>query len=186
MSLSSSKSTLDHLKPELRSFLSDVYPDWPQKGVNFRDIMPLFQHPDIMRKLTTAIADHCRALSKPIDVVAGLEARGFLFGPLVAVELNVPFVPIRKKGKLPGEVIAYSYMKEYGPDTLEIQKNAFKPGANVFVVDDLLATGGTMKSGIELIRAAGGQVAEAFCLIELIELKGKSVLDAPFYSVLEF
>lgn len=113
--MATDRPTLDQLKPQLRSLLSTVYPDWPKKGVLFRDIMPLFQQPDIIRKLTIAIADHCRSLPKPVDVVAGLEARGFLFGPLIAVELNVPFVPIRKKGKLPGEVLAYSYLKEYGP-----------------------------------------------------------------------
>jgi len=186
--MSSPNRPFDHLMPQLQSLLSTVYPDWPQKGVLFRDILPIFQNPKFVRELTLAIADHCRSLPKPVQVVAGLEARGFLFGPLLAVELNVPFVPIRKKGKLPGEVFAFSYQKEYGPDTVEIQKNAFNEGANVFVIDDLLATGGTMRSGIELIRMAGGTVAQAFCLIELKDLKGKEALPqgCSFFSVVKF
>lgn len=109
------RPSLEQMKPQLRELLSTVYPDWPKKGVLFRDIMPLFQKPDVIRNLSVAIADHCRSLPTRVDAVAGLEARGFLFGPMVAVELNVPFVPIRKKGKLPGEVLNYSYLKEYGP-----------------------------------------------------------------------
>ena len=114
--------------------------------------MPLFTNPQLVNELCVVIADHVRHSVGHLDSVAGLEARGFLFGPQVAIQLGVPFVPIRKKGKLPGATIEAAYQKEYGEDIVEIQEGAIKQGDVVFLIDDLLATGGTLRVGFSLIK----------------------------------
>lgn len=113
-----------------------------------------------------------------IDVVVGLEARGFLFGFQIAADLGLPFVPIRKKGKLPGELYSQEYALEYGTDQFEIQKNAIKPGQKVLIVDDLLATGGTMEAACLLIAKCGAEVSDCLAVIELVQLNGRDKLKA--------
>ncbi|RCN32606.1 putative adenine phosphoribosyltransferase [Ancylostoma caninum] len=143
--------TLKELGPEVDRHIRSIL-DFPKKGINFRDIMPLFANPSLVQDLCSAIAHHIRTDVGKVDAVAALEARGFLFGPTVAMSLGVPFVPIRKKGKLPGDCVQASYMKEYGEDTVEVQKDAMKLGWKVVILDDLLATGGTLRQLSTLFR----------------------------------
>uniref|UniRef100_A0A915BQF6 Adenine phosphoribosyltransferase n=1 Tax=Parascaris univalens TaxID=6257 RepID=A0A915BQF6_PARUN len=180
------KRQLQHLREEVRGQLR-FFADFPKAGINFVDVMVLMRHPALLDELCHAIAEHARAeIPVAIDAIAGLEARGFLFGPQVAVALNVPFIPIRKKGKLPGKTITQSYSKEYGIDVMEVQEDAVQQGSKVLVVDDLLATGGTMNAAIALIEKAGGEVAEAFTLIELAYLSPRKALPQhiPIYSLI--
>uniref|UniRef100_A0A914VMP0 Adenine phosphoribosyltransferase n=1 Tax=Plectus sambesii TaxID=2011161 RepID=A0A914VMP0_9BILA len=188
MTTTTAENDLEKLKIELASSIRE-FPDFPQKGILFKDIMPIFQKPQLVTNMCVAIAAHAVAeIPVPVDAVAGLEARGFLFGPQIAAILNVPFIPIRKQGKLPGKTVRATYVKEYGEDVVEVQSDALKPGAKVMIVDDLLATGGTMKAAIEVIQKAGGDVAEAFCIIELTALKGRDVLldTVPVFTLLSF
>uniref|UniRef100_A0A915PWX9 Adenine phosphoribosyltransferase n=1 Tax=Setaria digitata TaxID=48799 RepID=A0A915PWX9_9BILA len=183
---SRSKRDLIHLKEEIESRLR-MFPDFPKPGIRFIDVMVLMRYPLLLEELCAAIADHARAeIPVKIDAVAGLEARGFLFGPQIAMSLKVPFVPIRKKGKLPGKTYKEVYMKEYGEDVIEIQEDAIKKGSKVLLVDDLLATGGSLKAAALLIEKAGGDVAEAFTLIELAYLKPREHIPGhiPVYSLI--
>ncbi len=157
------------LKKIIRSF-----PDWPKPGVIFRDIMPLLKDPQVLKY---TIDEMLRQWSgKEIDLVAGIESRGFIFGALLAQRLQKGFVAIRKEGKLPGETLRVSYTIEYGSATMEIQKDAVKPGDRVLIVDDLLATGGTAKAAAELIEKLGGVVVGFAFVIELLDLKGREKL----------
>jgi len=157
------------LKSIIRSF-----PDWPKPGVIFRDIMPLLKDPQALKY---TVDEMLRQWSgKEIDLVAGIESRGFIFGALLAQRLQKGFVAIRKEGKLPGETLRVSYTIEYGSATMEIQRDAVKPGDRVLIVDDLLATGGTAKAAAELIEKLGGVVVGFAFVIELLDLKGKEKL----------
>ncbi len=158
-----------------------VVPNFPKPGINFYDIQSLMIKPAIWVQI---IEDMSRkaALYNP-DIVLGIESRGFLTGLPVAQSLNIPFGMIRKKGKLPGEVLSQTYDLEYGSDCIEIQKNIIRPGAKFLIVDDLLATGGTMAASGDLIRNAGGKVAGGLVLIELTELCGRNRLDFPFEAL---
>jgi len=144
------------------------------KGVVFWDITPLLKDRDAFRKCIKIMADHYRA--KEIDVVVSSEARGFIFGGALAYELGVGFVPIRKKGKLPSKVISLTYQKEYEQDSIEIHEDAIEPKQRVLLMDDLLATGGTIKANAELVEKLGGVVAGICVLIELDYLKGRELL----------
>ncbi|MEI6665109.1 MAG: adenine phosphoribosyltransferase [Chloroflexota bacterium] len=156
-----------------RSLIRDV-PDFPQPGILFRDITPLLHDPTALRSVNDALAERSRALHA--DVVAGIEARGFIFGVPVAERLGLPFVPMRKPGKLPSEAESVSYSLEYGEATLEAHRDPSIAGQRVLVVDDLLATGGTAAAAAQLIEALGGTVAGfAFC-IELGALDGRARL----------
>ncbi len=149
-------------------------PDWPKKGILFRDITPLLAD---SKALSTTINAFCVGLeSAKIDYVAAVEARGFIFGAAVAEKLNAGFVPIRKKGKLPAETESITYDLEYGTDTLEVHRDAFESPANVLMLDDLLATGGTMAAACELIEKIGGKIVAVAFLIELPELAGREKL----------
>ena len=157
------------LKQIIRSF-----PDWPKSGVIFRDIMPLLKDP---KALKFAVDEMMRQLNgEEIDLVAGIESRGFIFGALLAQKLQKGFIAIRKEGKLPGETLKISYTIEYGSATMEIQKDAVKSGERVVIVDDLLATGGTAKAAAELIEKLGGIVVGFAFVIELLDLKGREKL----------
>ena len=158
------------LKSHIREF-----PDWPKEGIIFRDITPILLHP---RMFTAAVDALCANYYKvaEIDLVAAVEARGFIFGTAVAERLGVGFVPIRKKGKLPGNVQGITYDLEYGADTLEVCCNSIEHGCNVLMVDDLLATGGTMQSACRLVERVGGKVAGISFLIELAYLNGREKL----------
>ena len=149
-------------------------PDWPKKGILFRDITPLLSEP---RAFATAIEALCADFAGAgIECVAAVEARGFIFGAVVAQKLGVGFVPIRKKGKLPFKTESVSYELEYGTDTLEVHSDAVRKDAKVLMVDDLLATGGTMAAACKLVEKIGGKVIGITFLIELSELAGRKKL----------
>lgn len=154
----------------LKDYIASI-PDYPQKGIVFRDISPLMADGLAYREATKQIVDYAK--EKGIDMVVGPEARGFIVGCPVAYELGVGFAPVRKPGKLPRETISVSYELEYGTDTLTLHADAIKPGQKVLVCDDLLATGGTVKATIELVEKLGGVVVGCAFLIELKELHGR-------------
>lgn len=168
---------------ELHRLIRDV-PDFPSAGVMFKDITPLLANAE-------ALADAVDAMAEPfvgsrVNVVAGIEARGFLFGPLIAQRLQVGFVPLRKPGKLPSDVLAMSYDLEYGSDSLEIQRDSVSDDSQVLLADDVLATGGTLRAGIDLIELAGANVVAASVLIELVALGGAArVAPTILHSVIE-
>jgi len=149
-------------------------PDWPKKGILFRDITPLLADPQAFAAAVDAL---CAGFTDTdIDYVAAIEARGFIFGAAVAKKLQAGFVPIRKKGKLPFKTEGVTYDLEYGTDTLEVHSDAIKKGASVLMVDDLLATGGTMAASCKLIEKLGGRIVGISFLIELSELAGRNKL----------
>ncbi|KYO28295.1 adenine phosphoribosyltransferase [Alligator mississippiensis] len=164
-----------------------LVPDFPSPGVLFRDISPLLKDPDAFKAAIELLETHLRATYPRIDYVAGLDARGFLFGPPLAQRLGIGFVPIRKKGKLPGPTESVSYALEYGQAELEIQSDAVEPGKKVVLVDDLLATGGTMHAACELMKRLKAEVLECLVVIELLSLKGAEKLQ-PFrcHSLLQY
>lgn len=145
-------------------------PHWPQDGILFHDITPVLQSPQYFRLLVDLLV--YRYMNRKIDVVAGLDARGFIIGAALAYQLNVGFVPIRKKGKLPFTTVSESYALEYGHATIEMHTDALKQDARVLLVDDLVATGGTMMAGVNLIRRMGATVVEAAAILEFTDLPG--------------
>jgi adenine phosphoribosyltransferase len=156
------------------------------KGVVFWDITPLLRDKHAFRECIKRLADHFR--DKKVDVVVSSEARGFIFGAAVAYELEAGFVPIRKKGKLPSKTVNLTYQKEYEPDTIEIHEDAVEPGQNVLLVDDLLATGGTIKANAELVEKLGGKIIGIGFLIELKYLHGREPLGDKYevFSVISY
>jgi len=158
---------------DLEGYIRSI-PDWPQKGILFRDITPLLADP---KAFAAAIDALCAEFTETgIECVAAVEARGFMFGAAVARKLGVGFVPIRKKDKLPFKTESVTYDLEYGSDTLEVHSDAISKGARVLMVDDLLATGGTMAAACKLIEKIGGQIVGIAFLIELSELAGRDKL----------
>ncbi|MHC4658771.1 MAG: adenine phosphoribosyltransferase [Planctomycetota bacterium] len=157
----------------LERYIRDI-PDWPKKGILFRDITPLLAHPKAFAAAIDALCAHFR--DADIEYAAAVEARGFIFGAAVAEKLAAGFVPIRKKGKLPFKTESVTYDLEYGADTLEVHSDAVENGARVLMVDDLLATGGTMAAACELVEKIGGQIVGITFLIELTELAGRDKL----------
>ena len=151
-------------------------PDWPSPGVQFRDITPLLQNAKVFRVLIDAFVHRYMESSMRPDVVAGLDARGFILGAVVAYELNVGFVPIRKKGKLPFTTVEETYELEYGSATVELHTDAVKPGQRVLLIDDLIATGGTMMAGKKLLEKLGASVMEGAAIVDLPELGGSQKL----------
>ena len=167
------------LKQHIRSI-----PDFPKPGILFCDISTLLAHPDAwqttVQRLATVVRPH-----QP-DLLVGIESRGFLVAAPLAYELGRGFAMVRKKGKLPGPTVSFAYDLEYGTDTIEIQEDAITPGRRVVVLDDLLATGGTMQAAISLVRQRGGIVTAAACIIELTFLQGRSRIDVPFASMVAY
>lgn len=160
-----------------------IVPDFPIKGINFYDIATLLAHPEAWRETVAALYERIHPY-KP-DMLMGIESRGFLVAAPLALELGCGFGMIRKKGKLPGKTLEYSYDLEYGSDTIEVQPDLIKPGAKVIIVDDLLATGGTMAAAETLLEKAGAEVVANFCIIELDGLNGRDKLQAPFEALLK-
>ena len=158
---------------KLRAGVRDV-PDFPKKGIIFKDITPILSDPALFRQSIDLFLDQCRG--KKIDKIVGIDARGFLFGSTVAYELGVGFVPIRKRGKLPYKTEIAKYSLEYGEAEMEMHIDAMRPGERVVLVDDLLATGGTSAAAAALIQKVGGELLEAQFLIELDFLKGREKL----------
>jgi len=159
---------------ELEKYIRSI-PDWPKEGILFRDITPLLADP---KAFAAAVDALCAGFTtKSVEYVAAVEARGFIFGAAVAKKLGVGFVPIRKKGKLPFKTESVSYDLEYGTDTLEVHSDAIKDKAKVLMVDDLLATGGTMAAACKLIEKIGGDIVGISFLVELGELAGREKLS---------
>lgn len=171
---------MEHLKALIR----DV-PDFPLPGILFRDVTPLLRDPGGLRQVVDAFADRYRGSG--IQVVAGIESRGFLFGAPLAMALGVGFVPIRKLGKLPADKISREYALEYGTNALEMHRDAVSPGERVLLVDDLLATGGTARAAAALIEEVGGRIAEVAFVIELGFLNGRAALDGyPVHALMAY
>ncbi len=160
-------------------------PDFPKPGILFRDITTLLNDKKAFKYSVDLLA--AKFKGKKIDIVVGVEARGFIIGGALAYKLGVSFVPVRKKGKLPWKSKSVTYDLEYGTDTLEIHEDAIKPGNRILVVDDLLATGGTVKATTDLIKQFGGKIVAAVFLVELFDLKGKDRLKGyPVFSLIKF
>jgi len=162
-------------------------PNWPQDGVMFRDITPLLQNPKAFRVLIDLFVH--RYMDANLDLIAGMDARGFIIGSVVAYELNLGFVPIRKKGKLPFTTRSEEYALEYGSATVEMHTDACKDGDRVVVIDDLIATGGTMLAGKKLLEKNGATIVEGAAIINLVELGGSAMLKAsglPLFTICDF
>ncbi|MBN2185696.1 MAG: adenine phosphoribosyltransferase [Candidatus Krumholzibacteriota bacterium] len=169
---------------DLKKYIRDI-PDFPEKGILFRDITPALESPEAFGWICDTLAK--RYSGYGIDKIAGIEARGFLFGSVLAYKLSKGFIPVRKPGKLPGETISESYSLEYGKATLEIQIDAVSAGEKILIVDDLLATGGTAAAAAKLLGNAGGRVIEILSIIELTDLKGREALSGiPLYSLISY
>ncbi len=168
------------LEKKLRAVIRNV-PDFPKEGILFRDITPLLAEASLMNEVIEALV---QAAPKGITHVAAIEARGFLFAVAVAIKLGVPFVPIRKKGKLPFDTLKEEYDLEYGTDAIYMHKDAMKKGSNVYLIDDLIATGGTLAASITLVEKAQSTVSKIGCVIELADLKGKDRFADVSFSAL--
>ena len=162
------------LTEELRKTIRDVK-DFPKPGIIFKDITPVLADPEISKKVSEALFNYWR--EKSIDALVGVESRGFIYGLQLAQQLHVPFIPVRKAGKLPYETIKHAYDLEYGSAEIEIHIDAIKKGQNVLIHDDLLATGGTAKASAELIKKIGGNIAGFSFLVELSFLRGRANLE---------
>jgi adenine phosphoribosyltransferase len=174
------QKTCDYIKSKVRSI-----PDWPIKGVIFRDITTLLQDPLAHREICAIFYN--RYVAQNIDKVVGIDARGFLFGSVLAYKLDVGFVPIRKNGKLPYKTIRESYTLEYGEETIEIHEDAIAKGERVVIIDDLMATGGTIKAAANLVEKLGGEIIECSFVVELPDLKGREKLgNRKVFSIIEF
>ncbi|MBW1636293.1 MAG: adenine phosphoribosyltransferase [Deltaproteobacteria bacterium] len=168
------------LKKSVRSI-----PDWPIEGVIFRDLTTLMLDPEAFSGSCDILYD--RYKSRNIDKIIGIDARGFVFGAVLAYKMGIGFIPVRKKGKLPGETIEESYNLEYGSDTLEIHRDAILEGERVVIVDDLIATGGTAGATVQLVNKLGADIIECAFLIELPDLKGREKLNGvDVFAIMEF
>ncbi len=168
----------------LKQYIRNI-PDFPKKGILFRDITTLLSD----KKKFSEVLDvlHKRYLDKNIDAVVAIESRGFIFGGALADKLGAAFTPVRKKGKLPYKTLNAKYSLEYGEDVIEIHEDAFGPGAKVLLIDDLLATGGTMAAAVELVKKLKGDILEIAFLIELSDLNGRAKLKGvPVYSMVTY
>ncbi len=173
---------LDELRETVRTI-----PDFPIEGIMFRDITPVLSKPGLLEKITDQFVQDLETLGWVPDLIVGPEARGFIFGPLLASRLNIGFVPVRKPGKLPGETRRVEYTLEYGSNVLEMHNDAIRDGQKVVIIDDLLATGGTIAACSELCQTAGADVLGSLFLIELHGLDARSTI-APLqaHALLEF
>ncbi|MDD5193010.1 MAG: adenine phosphoribosyltransferase [Candidatus Nanoarchaeia archaeon] len=166
----------DFIKNKIRAI-----PDWPKPGIVFRDITTLLKDNEGMNKVIEILCN--RYKNEEIEIIAGIEARGFILGGILANKLGKGFVPIRKKGKLPHEVVREEYDLEYGKDSIEIHKDAIKYGQNVLIIDDLIATGGTALAACNLVKRLGGRIHECCFIVDLPELKGREKLEKNNYKV---
>ena len=172
------------MSDQLKAAVRDV-PDFPIKGILFKDITPILKDPQLFRLAVDTIAD--RHKGKNLKAVVGIDARGFIFAGAVAYKLGIGFIPVRKKGKLPWKTVVTSYTLEYGSETSEMHVDALAKGDHVIIVDDLLATGGTAMAAATLVTKLGGTIAEIDFLIELAFLKGRDRLkDYPVFSAINY
>lgn len=146
----------------------------------------IFTNPESLSILREVLIIYAKQIKPPVTCVVALDARGFLLGPFIALELKIPFVPVRKQGKLPGAVISETYDKEYGQDILQIQTDSIQKGAQVLIVDDLLATGGSLKAACRLVEAAGGKPAVCLVLMELTDLRGRPKIPTEVISIFKY
>ncbi len=171
-------------KKEFKDYIMNI-PDFPKPGILFKDITTLLNDHQAFKHTLDALVKKYK--NKKIDKVAAVEARGFILGGAVAYKLGAGFVPVRKKGKLPWKTNSVTYELEYGTDTLEIHHDAIKPGERVLIVDDLLATGGTVKAVTDLVKQLHGKIVGIAFLIELTDLKGKDkIKECPVYSLIKY
>ena len=170
---------MDYLKQKIRTI-----PDFPKPGILFRDITTLLADSEAFNSVIDLFVEHYK--EEQIDIVVGIESRGFIVGAPLALRLDKGFIPVRKAGKLPGPTHGVEYDLEYGSDLVEVHKDAIESGSRVLIVDDLLATGGTMEGSSRLIEKAGGIIIGYDLVIELIDLKGRTKLDKPVYSLVSF
>lgn len=169
---------------DLKKYIADV-PNFPEDGIIFRDISPLMAHGEAYRYATNEIVKYAK--DKEVEMIVGPEARGFIVGCPVAYELGIGFAPARKKGKLPRETVEVNYGLEYGTDSLQLHKDAIKPGQKVLVCDDLLATGGTIAATIKLVEQLGGIVAGIVFFIELKDLEGRKKIEGyDIFALMEY
>jgi len=171
---------------DIKSLIRTI-PNWPKEGIMFRDITTLLSDPNGFRETIDRLFEIYKDHS--IEVICGIEARGFILGAAMAYKMGLGFVPIRKKGKLPGKTISRDYKLEYGTDTLEMHEDALKPNTRVLLVDDLLATGGTAIGASELVRSCGASVVEACFIVDLPDLGGGKKLeenDIPWRALVDF
>ena len=174
------QKSCEYIKSKVRSI-----PDWPIKGVIFRDITTLLQDPTAHREISRIFYN--RYVNNNIEKIVGIDARGFLFGSVLAYNLDVGFIPIRKKGKLPYKTIGESYTLEYGQETIEIHEDALTSGERVVIIDDLMATGGTIGAAVNLVEKLGGDIVECAFVVELPDLNGKAKLgNRKAFSIIEF
>ncbi|XP_070697224.1 adenine phosphoribosyltransferase [Pempheris klunzingeri] len=178
----SQESKLQLIQSRIRAF-----PDFPKKGILFRDICPIMKDPVALTAVIDLFEEHVVKNHQQVDLIVGLDARGFLFGPLLAQRLGVGFVLVRKKGKLPGATASVAYDLEYGKAEAEIQEDAVAPGQKVVLIDDLLATGGTLYAACELMRKQQAEVLGCMVVIELKELKGSDkVKPHSLFSLVQY
>ncbi|MFW6319446.1 MAG: adenine phosphoribosyltransferase [Bacillota bacterium] len=169
---------------DLREYIVNV-PNFPKEGIQFKDITPLISNGKAFKHATKLFSDYAKKVGA--DIIVGPDARGFIFGAPVATELEIGFVPVRKPGKLPRQTLTEKYSLEYGENALSIHKDDIKPGQKVLIVDDLLATGGTIKATTKLLEVAGAEVVGIAFLIELKALKGRDLIkDYPIYTLLDY
>ncbi len=169
-----------NLKDSIRSI-----PDWPIEGVIFRDLTTLMQDPEAYRNACDVFYDRYKNLN--IDKVVGIDARGFVFGAVLAYQLNVGFIPVRKKGKLPYKTVSEEYTLEYGKNTVEMHEDSISQGEKVVIIDDLIATGGTIEAAVKLVKKLGGDILECGFIVELPELKGREkIKDQKIFTICEF
>ncbi|WEW59875.1 adenine phosphoribosyltransferase [Emydomyces testavorans] len=182
---SSRSSELSSLKIRLRGALRQ-FENFPSPGILFEDILPIFANPSLHEDLIRSLELHLleRYGDQKPDVIVGLEARGFLFGPSLALRLGASFVPVRKKGKLPGPVQTQCYEKEYGTDYFEMQADAIQAGQKVIIVDDIIATGGSASAAGSLVQSLGGNLLGFVFILELDFLNGRNKLPGPVYTLL--
>ncbi len=167
---------------DLLTFIRDI-PDFPKPGIIFKDITPLLNNPEAFKASIDQLAS--RYAGKRIDKIVGIEARGFIFAGALAYRLGTGMVPVRKKGKLPYKTLSETYELEYGTDTMEMHEDAIKPGDHVLVLDDLIATGGTLAATCRLVEKLGGSIVEVATLIELSFLNGRAkVKEYPYFTLL--
>lgn len=169
-----------NLKDTIRSI-----PGWPIEGVIFRDITTLMQNPAAYKEACDVFFNRYKDMD--IDKVVGIDARGFVFGAVLAYHLNIGFVPVRKKGKLPYNTISTSYTLEYGENVVEMHEDSIVDGEKVVIIDDLIATGGTIEAAVKLVKQLGGEVVECGFIVELPDLKGREkIKDEKIFAICEF
>ena len=170
----------EYIKSNVRSI-----PDWPIQGVIFRDITTLLEDPKVFKTICAIFYN--RYVDQKVDKIVGIDARGFIFGAVLAYQLDISFVPIRKKGKLPYKTISESYSLEYGEETIEIHEDAIADGDRIVIIDDLMATGGTIAASASLVEKLGGDILECAFVIELPDLKGRDKMgNRDCFAIVEF